>query len=88
MSTPSKPPRRVRGDGSLRLVNKPGRTPIWYARWYHHGRRVEQSTGFGETDRTKALKFLRAKLKDAGTIVAPDEIAQRLESRRSAWGAT
>jgi integrase len=82
VSTPSKPPRRVRGDGSLRLVNKPGRTPIWYARWYHRGRRVEQSTGFGETDRTKALKFLRAKLKDAGTprYVAPQAERLRFEA--------
>ena len=57
---------RPRHTGSLRL-----RGTVWFARFYHHGRLVEVSTH--ETDKRKATRVLRDKLRTAGTahFVAP-----------------
>lgn len=51
---------RPRHTGSLRL-----RRNVWWARFYHRGKRVEVSTQ--ETDRGKAMTFLKTKLKDTDT---------------------
>src|SRR5262245_46667315 len=44
-----RPMTRLRGSGSLRL-----RGGIWCMRYYHHGRQVEESTGYRTADRSKA----------------------------------
>ena len=51
---------RPRHTGSLIL-----RRNVWWARYYHEGKRVQESTK--QTDRAKAEKVLRAKLRDADT---------------------
>ncbi len=57
---------RPRHTGSLRL-----RRNVWWARYYHNGKLVEVSTH--QTDKEKARKVLRDKLRTAGTpqFVAP-----------------
>jgi len=66
--------KRTRHSGSLRR-----RRRVWWARYYHQGVRVDVSTH--ETDRTKALAVLRAKLRDADTarFVAPAAERVKLE---------
>ena len=51
---------RPRHTGSLRL-----RRNVWWARYYHNGTLVEVSTK--ETDKAKAAKVLRTKLRTADT---------------------
>jgi integrase len=51
----------VRGDG--RLYQRPG-SPFWWAAYYLRGKQYHQSTG--ETDEKRALKFLKAKIKEVG----------------------
>jgi hypothetical protein len=64
---------RPRGSGSLRL-----RTGLWFMRYYHHGRRVEESTGFRATERAQAATMLRKKLKAADTDHFIDPTTRRL----------
>lgn len=58
--------RRERGSGSLRL-----RGAVWWCRYHHRGKLVEESTG--TSDQHEAEKFLKRKLKAADTpqYVAP-----------------
>jgi site-specific recombinase XerD len=64
---------RPRGSGSLLLVDG-----IWHARYYHHGQRVQEATGFREDQRSKAETFLRAKVKAADTPAFVDPAARKL----------
>jgi integrase len=59
---------RPRHTGSLHR-----RRNVWWARYYHDGKRIQESTK--QTDRAKAEKFLRARLRDADTArFVPPEI--------------
>jgi integrase len=79
---------RPRHTGSLVL-----RRNVWWARYYHEGQRIQESTK--QTDRAKAEKFLRAKLRDADTarFVPPevrrttfDDIVARLRTEHARKG--
>jgi integrase len=62
---------RERGTGSLRL-----RGGIWWARYHHGGKLVEESTG--ERDERKARTVLRQKVKRADTPLFIDPSARKL----------
>jgi integrase len=63
--------RRQRGMGSLRLRGK-----MWWCRYYHAGKLVEESTG--TADARKARRILRKKVKRADTPLFVEPAARRL----------
>jgi integrase len=63
--------RRERGTGSLRL-----RGTIWWLRYFHHGKLVEESSH--TSDEREAKKLLRKKLKAADTPLYVAPSAQRV----------